>query len=59
MKKNHIIILISVILSVAAAVTAAVLVIKHMKKKEAIAPADLSFETDFTEEDAEEPATEE
>ncbi len=56
MKKSHIIILISVILSVAAAVTAAVLVIKHMKKKASIAPASLSFETDFTEE---EPATEE
>ena len=58
MKKSHIIILVSVLLSVAAAVTAAVLVLKHLKKKDAIAPANLSFETDFTEE-AEEPATEE
>lgn len=59
MKKNHIIILISVILSVAAAITAAILVIKHMKKKASISPANLSFETDFTEEEAEESATEE
>ncbi len=59
MKKSHIIILVSILLSVAAAVTAAVLVLKHLKKKDAIAPANLSFETDFTEEEAEEPATEE
>lgn len=53
MKKSHIIILISVLLSVAAAVTAAVLVIKHMKKKASIAPANQSFEIDFTEEEVE------
>ncbi len=53
MKKSHVIILISVILSVAAAVCATILVLKHLKKKNAeIAPANLSFETDFTEEEA-------
>ncbi len=52
MKKNQIIILVSVLLSVAAAVTATVLILKHVaKKRAAIAPADLSFETDFTEEE--------
>ena len=52
MKKNHIIILISVILGVAAAVVTTILIIKHLKKKNAeIAPANLSFETDFTEEE--------
>ena len=52
MKKNQIIILISVILSVAAAVTATLLVLKHLAKKRAeIAPANLAFENDFTEEE--------
>lgn len=52
MKKNHVIILVSVLLSVAAAVTATILVLKHIaKKKAAIAPADLAFENDFTEEE--------
>lgn len=52
MKKSHIIILVSVLLSVAAAVTATILVLKHIaKKKAAIAPANLAFENDFTEED--------
>ena len=51
MKKNHIIILISVILSVAAAVTAAILVIRYFKNKALITPANLAFETDFTEDE--------
>ena len=51
MKKNQIIILVSVILSVAAAVTATILILKHIqKKKAAITPANLAFENDFTEE---------
>ena len=55
MKKNQIIILVSVILSVAAAVTATILVLKHIaKKKAAIEPAELAFENDFTEEEIEE-----
>ncbi len=54
MKKNQVIILISVILSVAAAVTATILVLKHLKKNAAIAPANLAFENDFTDEEAEE-----
>jgi hypothetical protein len=54
MKKNQIIILISVLLSVAAAVTATILVLKHLKKKAAIAPANLAFENDFSDEDFEE-----
>lgn len=59
MKKNQIIILVSVLLSVAAAVTATILVLKHIaKKKAAIAPTNLAFETDFTE-DEEAPETEE
>ncbi len=53
MKKNQIIIWVSIILSVAAAVTATILVLRHIaKKKAAIAPANLAFENDFTEEDA-------
>ncbi len=56
MKKNHIIILVSVILSVAAAVTATILIIRHFKKKALIAPANLAFETDFTEENNNEEA---
>lgn len=52
MKKSHIVILVSVLLSVAAAVTATILVLKHVAKKRAvIAPADLAFENDFSEED--------
>ncbi len=52
MKKNRIIVLVSVLLSVTAAVTATILVLKHIaKKKAAIAPANLAFENDFTEED--------
>lgn len=51
MKKNQIIVLVSVILAVAAAVATVLLVLKHLEKKKAqIAPANLSFETDFTEE---------
>ena len=48
MKKNQIIVL-SVILSVIAATVATVLLLKHLskKKKNAIAAADLAFETDF------------
>jgi len=54
MKKNQIIILVSVLLSVAAAVTATILVLKHIaKKKAAIAPANLAFENDFTDEEEE------
>jgi len=50
-KKNQIIILVSVIVGVAAAVTAVILVLKHLEKKKAqIAPASLAFETDFTQE---------
>lgn len=50
MKKNHVIIL-SVILGVLAAVAATALIIRHLRKKAAsIAPANLSFETDFAEE---------
>ncbi len=56
MKKSHIIILVSVILSVAAAVTATILILRHLKKKAQIAPANLAFETDFTEEENEEEA---
>ena len=53
MKKNQIIVLISVILGIAAIAAATILIIKHIKKKKAeIAPANLSFETDFTEEEA-------
>ena len=52
MKKSHIIILVSVLLSVAAAVTATILVLKQIAKKRAlIAPTDLAFENDFTEDD--------
>ncbi|MBQ8894880.1 MAG: hypothetical protein IJ043_10800 [Clostridia bacterium] len=52
MKKSHIIILVSVLLSVAAAVTATILILKHVsKKKAAIAPANLAFENDFSEEE--------
>lgn len=55
MKKSQIIILVSVVLSVAAAVTATLLILRHLKKKRAeIAPASLAFETDFTEEEIEE-----
>lgn len=55
MKKNQIIILVSVLLSVAAAVTATILILKHIAKKRAeIAPANLAFENDFTEEEPEE-----
>ncbi len=51
LKKNQIIVLVSVILAVAAAVATVLLVLKHLEKKKAqIAPANLSFETDFTEE---------
>ncbi len=49
MKKNHIVIL-SVVLSVLAAVGATILFLKHLtkkKSKDSIAPADLAFETDF------------
>lgn len=54
MKKNHIIILVSVLLSVAAAVTATILVLKHVaKKRAAIAPADLAFENDFSDDEDE------
>ncbi len=54
MKKNQIIVLVSVIVGVAAAVAAVILVLKHLEKKKAeIAPANLAFETDFTEEEAE------
>ena len=53
MKKSQVIVLISVILSVAAAVTATILVLKHLKKKAAITPANLAFENDFTEDEAE------
>ncbi len=60
MKKNQIIILVSVLLSVAAAVTATILVLKHIaKKKASIAPANLAFETDFTEEEEAREAEEE
>lgn len=53
-KKNQIIVLVSVIVGVAAAVAAVILVLKHLEKKKAeIAPANLAFETDFTEEEAE------
>ena len=53
MKKSHVVILISVVLNVAAAVAATVLILKHLKKKNAeIAPANLAFETDFSEEEA-------
>ncbi len=49
MKKNQIIVLVSVIVGVAAAVAAVLLVLKHLEKKKAqIAPASLAFETDFT-----------
>lgn len=52
MKKSHIIILVSVLLSVTAAVTATVLLLKHVaKKRAAIAPADLAFENDFSEDE--------
>ena len=52
MKKNQIVILVSVLLGIAAAVTATILVLKHIaKKKASIAPANLAFENDFTEED--------
>lgn len=54
MKKNQILVLVSVIIGVAAAVATALLVIKHLKEKEKIEPANLSFETDFTEEENEE-----
>lgn len=50
MKKSQVVVLVSVILSVAAAVAATFLVLKHLKKKAEIAPADLAFENDFTEE---------
>lgn len=51
LKKNQIVVLVSVILAVAAAVTTVILVLKHLEKKKAqIAPANLAFETDFTEE---------
>ena len=53
MKKNQIIILVSVLLSVAAAVTTVILVMKHIAKKKAIAPTNLAFETDFTEDEFE------
>lgn len=54
MKKSHIIILVSVLLSVAAAVTATVLILKHIaKKRAAITPADLAFENDFLDEEEE------
>ena len=54
MKKNQIIVLVSVIVGVAAAVAAVLLVLRHLEKKKAqIAPANLSFETDFSEEEAE------
>ena len=53
MKKSQIIILVSVLLSVAAAVTATMLLLKHFSRKKAlIAPADLTFENDFSDEDA-------
>ena len=52
MKKSQIIILVSVILSVAAAVTATLLILKKIsQKRAAIAPANLAFENDFTEEE--------
>ncbi len=52
MKKNQIIILVSVLLCVAAAVTPTILVLKHIAKKRAlIAPTNLAFENDFTEDD--------
>jgi hypothetical protein len=55
MKKNQIIVLVSVLLSVAAAVTATILILKHIAKKRAeIAPTNLAFENDFTEEEPEE-----
>ena len=54
MKKNQVLILISVIIGIAAAGATALLVIKHLKEKEKITPANLSFETDFTEEESEE-----
>ncbi len=54
MKKSQVIVLISVILSVAAAVTATLLILKHLKKKAAIAPANLAFENDFTDEEPDE-----
>ena len=54
MKKNQIIILVSVLLSVAAAVTATLLILRKIAKKKAtIAPASLAFENDFTEEEEE------
>ena len=53
MKKSQVIVLISVILSVAAAVTATILILKHLKKKAAIAPANLAFENDFEDDDFE------
>ncbi len=56
MKKSHIIILVSVILSVAAAVTATILILRRLKKKALITPANLAFETDFTEEESNEEA---
>ena len=53
MKKNQWILLISVVVGVAAAVAATVLILKKLEiKKKEIESADLSFETDFTEEEA-------
>ena len=55
LKKNQVVVLVSVVLAVIAAVTTVILVLKHLEKKKAqIAPANLSFETDFTEESEEE-----
>ena len=47
MKKSQVVVLVSVILSVAAAVAATIWILKHIKKKNSIAPADLAFENDF------------
>ncbi len=50
MTKNQVIVLISVLLSVAAALGATLLILKYLKKKKekAIAPANLAFENDFS-----------
>ncbi len=54
MKKNQIIVLVSVLLSVAAAVSATVLILRRVRRKNAeIAPANLAFENDFSEDDLE------
>jgi len=54
MKKNQIVILISVLTSVAAAALATMLILKRLKRKNhEIAPATLPFANDFSEDDLE------